>query len=223
MLVDDVWFKFEPGESYNVAGSEYLIKDSITSKYYPNVSAFLTREKKSENSFGVRASWDRLGNNYLDVVPANIPQLKGVPVSLSVWLWGNNSDIEVTALFTRGDGITYTASFGDLRFKGWRKRSLVLPDRVFKDNAFNKDPLMKYKFDRFRIFLNHREPVNNLFFFFDEFTINQAVDHGSYDGFELEKVISDEVEGTSSGGGAPGNANSETGDQSNDGEQSSGN
>ncbi len=222
-IISEVWFKFEPGEDFNLGGSDFLLKDDLTSKYYPNVSAFLAREKKSENSFGVRASWDRLSSNYLDIIPVNAPELRGVPISLSVWLWGNDSNIEVVALFTRGDGLTYAASFGTLNFKGWRKKSLELPNYVFRDNVSNREPLKKYKFDRFRIFVSPSQAVNDLFFFFDEFTVNQTVAHGSYDGFELEKVISDEIEGTSSGSnGSGGEQNAGGGDGSDGGEQGGG-
>ncbi len=189
------WFQFEPDENYSLEGSTFIIADNLKSSFYPNVPLFLNNEKKSENSLGIRASWDRIsGDNYIDIIPESTPEINGNPNRISIWIWGNKTDAEFTAIFTRGDGASYVASLGVLDYKGWEKKITDLPSHIFRGD-FNEDPNKIYKFDRFRIFLNHKKSkVNNLYFFIDQFTLSEEMTFINYDGFEIEKIIRKEIE-----------------------------
>ncbi len=229
--VSSVWFSFEPSESYEVLGSRFIINDKLSSKFYPSVPSFLQREGLSKNSFGVKASWDRFSNNFLDIIPQNIPSSKGVPTEFSMWLWGNDTNVEVVAIFTRPDGLSYSAPLGKLNFKGWKKKTVKLPAHIFKEGD-PRNPSRNYSFDRFRVFLGYDEPVNDLFFFFDNFVLTESVSHSRYDGYDLERIISQEIEdeqggqasnGTSGSSSSQANSDSDEESANEDSEETSGN
>ena len=186
------WFSFEPGEEFTVTGSRYFIEDESQVKYYDSVPNFLKQLKNSENSLGVRFSWDRRGENYADIVPAIPKYFDGRISRASLWGWGGNFRHDLYLIFERTDGYAYSVSMGKLDFYGWKRRSTSVPASISSTQKAAGD-VTRFRFTKFRVYSDPRERVNDIYVFLDNFDIEEDVRLIDFDGADLQKVIFEEL------------------------------
>ena len=189
------WYDFEPGDEFTTKGSQYTINSTVKMKYYQNTSAFLSQNKLSSNSLGVRFSWNRKANNYMDIIPAKKQEFEGAPTEVSLWVWGGNYMHELALLFARGDGYTRSLSVGSLDFYGWKKRKVLIPSDI-KNTIANIEKRRRFFFDKFRIYGNPMERVTDIYVFMDKMVGQESLALRNYDGYDLEEVIKKEVNDT---------------------------
>lgn len=194
------WFSFEPNEEFTVTGSRYFIEDKSQVKYYSNIPNFLRQLGGSENSLGVRFSWDRRGENYADIVPSSPKLFDGRIARASLWVWGGNFRHDLSLIFERTtDGYAYSVPMGKLDFYGWKRRTTSVPASISTKQRAAGD-VSRYSFTKFRVYSDPRERVNNIYVFLDNFDIEEQIKLTDFDGAELQKVIFEELGGTDSEG-----------------------
>ena len=195
-VIPQKWYLFEPDEQYTLDGSANFLEDRAEQKYYNNVSTFLSRTGNSENSLGVRFSWDRRGHNHVDIAPEKRIRYSGKIKSANVWVWGGGYRHSLALIFNRQDGYSYGVSLGQLNFNGWKRLSAEVPALVSKPTSLAGQG--KLFFNSFRVLAHPKEKVNDIYVFLDLMEVDEALDFSTYDGSDLEEIIFEELSGEAS-------------------------
>ncbi len=182
------WYQFEPNENYELVGSSYFIDDRKEVQYYTNVANFLEENSSSENSLGVKLSWDRRGSHFVDIIPESKHAVKGRLYRASLWAWGGNYGHELALIFSRKDGFTYGVSMGALDFYGWRHLTAGVPPVISTADRY-ADGEDTFKFQSFRVYTAPHERVNDIYVFLDKFEVDEEIIFNRYDGYDIEQLI----------------------------------
>ncbi len=190
-VLSSVWLSFEPEENFELTGSRYFVDEAKQVKYYENVPLFLKETGKSENSLGMRVSWDRRGYHFADLIPEKTNTYKGRLVKAGLWVWGGNYLHEIGLIFKRNDGYSYNVPLGNLAFYGWQRKESFLP-QVISSRSSYADSFDKFEFSNIRLYSHPNERVNNIYVFLDNFEIDESISFYSYDGYDIEDAIQKE-------------------------------
>ena len=126
-----------------VVGSKFSTKDfpktrfvPIQTKAYPLSDSTNGSEKQS---LGIRASFDKPGYNYIEIVPVEIAKdkdgndiQKPIPIpgratKFDLWVWTSMYDYDLKAEFVDHTGKVYVVDLGSLKHKGWKIYSAKVP------------------------------------------------------------------------------------------------
>jgi hypothetical protein len=197
-IVTEIWYNFEGDEAeFQFEMSSFGVKDKSGVRRYPHVPNGLGDSKNtSEESLGISASFERKGYNWIDIFPdpgKAKGKFPGQVKSVDMWVWGGNFLYRLEIILQDFRGYIYALPMGDLQYFGWRNKNISIPGSIPQDEPYA--PRTKgLRFKKFRIYSTPGERVDRFHCFFDYFKIVTDSYKEQYDGWELEKVIQNEVE-----------------------------
>lgn len=182
--------------SWHAVGSKFVTEGFPVLKYFdgmPHAVRVMNNNSASAKFMGLQVKFNRMGNNWVDIVPAKngenglepyeIP-FKGNIHRLDMWVWGAGYYYDMEILVRDCHGRVHTLPVGNLAFKGWKNLSVSIPANVLQSSRYlgNRNVL---NFVAFRIRTRPTEQVDDFYFFIDEFKALTNVFIDSYDGYEL--------------------------------------
>jgi hypothetical protein len=141
-------------------------------------------------AYGINAGFTRRGDNWLEIRPGRGGNPEPLPLEgrvevLSLWVWGSDYNYNLDACFIDSEGIEYRIPMGNLKFKGWRHVSAVIPKSIDQTRTTfpYRAPL---RLSKFIVTTNNRERADDFYIYFDDITIltHQNL-FQSYDGSDL--------------------------------------
>lgn len=156
---------------------------------------FPPSEGVSKGFFGVQAKFNRMGDNWFDIIPMvdgepyEIP-FKGQIARLDMWVWGSGYYYQLEMLVRDAEGRVHTLPIGWLNFKGWKNMGISIPTSIKQSTRYIGTP--GFSFVCFRVRSSPSERVDNFYFFIDELQALTNVFVDTYDGFQLLDASFDE-------------------------------
>lgn len=222
-IVSILWYNFEKDTDYvnpvtkqaepkfTFVGSHYLLKEKSEIFYVDNSPVGLgEKQSESQKSLGLKCNWERKGYNWVDLIPEESQgKLPGFVKSMDIWVWGANYNYDMQVFLEDYKGYIHDLDLGSLRYYGWRNLNTTIPNGIPQSEHYV--PRTKgLRFKKFRINTTPGERVVNFHIFLDYFKFVTDSYKQQYDGWELEKMITERSEGADSGeqkAPAAGNAN----------------
>jgi len=144
-------------------------------------------------AFAINGSFTQRGDNWLEVRPGRGGNPEPLPLpgrvqALSMWVWGSNFNYQLDAIFLDVEGIEHRVPMGNLRFRGWRNLTAVIPDSIkqLTDDQQTFPLRPELRLSRFIITTDIRERVDEFFIYFSDVTVLTHISlWESFDGFNL--------------------------------------
>jgi hypothetical protein len=197
-IVTIPWFNFENASEFTYEVSKFVkITNGVTNvtlkTYQSTPSGLGALANQTTNSLGISAAFIRKGFNWVDVKPATEQRpFDGLVKSLDMWVWGGNFNYNLEVHLHDYNDYQYVLSFGSLQFYGWQNLSVEIPNSI--PQTENYAPRTRgLTFDKFRIYTAPSERFDRFNVFFDYFKIVTDTFRDYYDGYEVEKVIANEI------------------------------
>ena len=141
---------------------------------------------------GVKAKFDRKGDNWFEVFPAasdgtlaEIPFL-GTVTQIDFWVWGANYLYRLEVLVRDAEGRVHVLKAGDLQFQGWRNVVINVPGYIKQHSKLRSGP-EAMTFIGFRIRSDANEAVDDFTVYFDQLKYTTNTLSNVYDGYDLRK------------------------------------
>lgn len=145
-------------------------------------------EEASKRFLGIQAKFNRMGDNWFDIIPTvdgkpyEIP-FKGQVARLDMWVWGSEYFYQMEILVRDAEGRVHTLPVGWLNFKGWKNMGVTIPSYIKQSTKYIGTD--GFTLVCFRIRTSPSERVDNFYFFLDEVQALTNVFVDSYDGYQL--------------------------------------
>ncbi|MEL5721031.1 MAG: flagellar filament outer layer protein FlaA [Treponemataceae bacterium] len=152
-------------------------------------------EDGSRGYLGVQTKFNRMGDNWFDLIPTidgepyEIP-FKGEVARLDFWVWGADYYYQLEVLVRDAEGRVHTLPIGWLNFKGWKNMGVKIPTHIKQSTRYLDDS--GFSLVCFRVRSSPSERVDNFYFFIDEIQALTNIFVNSYDGHELVNAAFDE-------------------------------
>lgn len=164
----------------------------------PNSVKYLLDEGVVGKVLGVEASFNRKGDNWVEIFPAtqdangkyvpyNLP-LKGDVDHLDVWVWGAGYSYNLDLLVRDAYGRVHAFEMGNLSYVGWRNIKTYLPTWLAQRSKF-RSGAKTVSFVGFRIRTDPQAPVDIFTIYFDQFKYLSNTFANVYDGYDLDSVV----------------------------------
>lgn len=181
-----------------VRGSKFIIEDSLEWKLVRGYPDTLYSKKQAEGKdlhiLGIKASFDRKGYNYLEVIPvtkdkngkivAKPIELPGMVKSIDLWVWGANFNYYIEVFLLDSRGINHRLFLGDLNFEGWKNLSVNIPSYIPQSRRYIPKREALY-LTKIVIWTRPNERVNDFYVYFDNLKVNTDTFISKFDGDEL--------------------------------------
>ena len=130
----------DPSNLWMVRGSRFVNDDLLDWEWvraWPEALHRTEPEDVTLRSLGIRAGFNRIGYNYLEIIPAQrndagelvartIP-VPGTAQSIDMWVWGSNRDYYIDVQLRDHRGIVHTLNVGDIKYRGWENIFVDVP------------------------------------------------------------------------------------------------
>jgi len=126
--------------------SDQGLVDSELVKAWPDALYRDPPEGQDVRSLGIHAAFDRMGYNYLEIIPAktddsgnlvsNPIRIPGKVQTMDMWVWGSNRDFYIEAQLRDYRGIVHTVQFGNIDFRGWHNIRMTVPTSIPQDVVY---------------------------------------------------------------------------------------
>jgi len=141
-------YGYRQNHRWIVRGSKFITDGYPKSgliKTFPEALFPRASENNEYKSLGIQAMFDRMGYNYLELIPVadqdgedGQPVPEGIPLpgrvkSLDMWFWGSNYRYYVEVHIMDYRGITHQLKLCDLDYTGWRNHTLEIPSYIPQD------------------------------------------------------------------------------------------
>jgi len=183
-----------PSESlWAVYGSKFITADMPEYswvKTWPDALYRIEPEGADLRSLGVRASYDRMGYNFLEFVPVEeqdgelVP--RGIPIPgrvrhLDMWVWGSNYDYYIELHLRDFRGMVHVLKLGDIGFMGWRDLRIEIPTWIPQGVTYV--PQFKgLELVKIVLWTRPEEKVDGFFVYFDEIKVETDLFEAPFDG-----------------------------------------
>jgi hypothetical protein len=150
-------------------------------------------EGRDVRSFGVQASFDRLGYNYLEFIPVEDdpdqdgnPIPKGIPIpgrvkNMDLWAWGSNHNYYMDVHLRDYRGIIHVLRLGYLNYRGWQNLKVTIPSYIPQDVVYV--PQRKgLELVKLVLWTEPDERVDGFYFYVDEIKVFTDLFESPFDG-----------------------------------------
>lgn len=206
MIIDKFDTPDECEWTWKVQASRFVSKDQEKGIQYPILSYFngipnsLRPYHDNPNealALGVKAKFDRKGENWFEVYPeykdktaANgLPlreiEFKGTVSKLDFWVWGAGYLYYLEAIVRDANGVVHVIPAGSLNFNGWRNVVLTVPTNIVQHSKLRSGP-RNLTFVGFRVRADAKENVDDFVIYFDQLRYTTNTLANIYDGFDLK-------------------------------------
>jgi len=162
-------------------------------------------QKEDIFSLGVNASFDRLGYNYIDLIPTvkgegdklkEAPiEIEGLSSRIDLWVWGGKYNLNLEIMVEDYRGRRHTLNVGSLDYSGWRNLSVAIPKSI--PQTSKQDPHFRpLKLIKMVVRTAPDEKVDNFYIYFDQLRVMTDRFEHYYDGKNLtSQTAIDEIWG----------------------------
>jgi len=139
-----------------------------------------------ENVLGIKASFDRKGYNYIEIIPKGPIPMEGLVKEIDLWVWGGNFRYRLELQLIDYKDYVHVMDCGWLNYIGWRNIRLKIPGHIPQGEKYI--PRLKpLRFKSFKL-LAHPGERNDIFYvYFDRMQIQTDVFLSRFDGDKLVK------------------------------------
>lgn len=139
---------------------------------------------------GVKAAFDRKGDNWFEVYPSQGDGLYEIPfvgtvTQIDFWVWGANYSYNLEVLIRDADGRVHVLNAGKLDFQGWRNVVLNVPGYI-RQHSRLRSGRKDLSFVGFRIRSDSNEAVDDYVIYFDQLKYTTNTLSNVYDGYDLK-------------------------------------
>ncbi len=187
----------DPSSQWMVRGSRFVNDDLLDWEWvrtWPEALHRTEPEGVTLRSLGVRGGFDRIGYNYLEIIPAQedgngelVPRaipLPGTALSLDLWVWGSNRSYYVDVQLRDHRGIVHTLRMGDINFRGWENIFVDIPTWI--PQAVTYVPQRRgLELVKLVLWTRPNERVNEFYVYLDELRVVTNLAEDYWDGEEL--------------------------------------
>ncbi|MBR5867312.1 MAG: flagellar filament protein FlaA [Spirochaetaceae bacterium] len=163
----------------------------------PSSMAYLRKEGTEPKVLGVKAVFDRKGDNWFEVYPS-VTNDKGETVNYEIpfvglvsqvdfWVWGANYLYFLEILVRDAEGRVHVLPACDMGFEGWRNVVVNIPTYIRQQSRLRSGP-ETMSFVGFRVRTDPNEFVDDFVIYFDDLKYTTNVLKNIYDGYELRKL-----------------------------------
>ncbi len=187
----------DPSSLWMVRGSRFVNNDLLDWEWvraWPEALHRTEPEDVTLRSLGIRAGFNRIGYNYLEIIPAQenedgelvartIP-LPGTAQSIDMWVWGSNRDYYVDIQLRDHRGIVHTLRVGDINYRGWDNIFVDVPTWIPQQVSYVPQ---RRGLELVKIVLWTRptERVNEFYVYLDELRVVTNLAEDYWDGEQL--------------------------------------
>lgn len=187
----------DPSNLWMVRGSRFVNDDLLDWEWvraWPEALHRTEPEDVTLRSLGIRAGFNRIGYNYLEIIPAQenedgelvartIP-LPGTAQSIDMWVWGSNRDYYVDVQLRDHRGIVHTLRVGDVNYRGWDNIFVDVPTWIPQQVSYVPQ---RRGLELVKIVLWTRptERVNEFYVYLDELRVVTNLAEDYWDGEQL--------------------------------------
>ncbi|MDR1894339.1 MAG: flagellar filament outer layer protein FlaA [Spirochaetales bacterium] len=180
-----------------VRGSKFITEGFPRQTYasaWPTALHGVNREGRDFQVLGINARFDRLGYNYLEIIPvkqddngntvANPLQIPGRAKSIDLWVWGSRFDYYIEVDVEDYTGVVWTLNLGNINFTGWRNMRAEIPPYIPQSEVYI--PTLKtLRLVKVRLWTRPYERVANFFVYFDQIKVLTDTYESYFDGDSL--------------------------------------
>ncbi|TVR30785.1 MAG: flagellar filament outer layer protein FlaA [Spirochaetaceae bacterium] len=187
----------DPSNLWMVRGSRFVNDDLLDWEWvraWPEALHRTEPEDVTLRSLGIRAGFNRIGYNYLEIIPAQenedgelvartIP-LPGTAQSIDMWVWGSNRDYYIDVQLRDHRGIVHTLRVGDINYRGWDNIFVDVPTWIPQQVSYVPQ---RRGLELVKIVLWTRptERVNEFYVYLDELRVVTNLAEDYWDGEQL--------------------------------------
>lgn len=185
-----------PEVKWIVRGSKFLDPESLDYGYveaWPEALFSKTDDTSQIKSFGITAAFDRVGYNYLEIIPCLEVEgeLKPTPLglpgqvkSIGMWVWGSNYNYYLEVHLLDNRGIKHVLFLGDLSFVGWKNLFVQIPNAIPQTRRHTGTEA-RLKITKFVIWTRPNESAIGFYIFLDHLKVLTDTFIEKFDGDEL--------------------------------------
>jgi hypothetical protein len=184
-------------QQWIVTGSKFAAQGFPQSAFVKTWPDALFRKEpagKDLRSLGIHAKFDRLGYNYIEIIPAKkdqngtlVPdpiQIPGRLKSLDVWMWGSYHSYYMEVQLRDYRGIVHVLRLGTLDFRGWQDLNVNIPSSIPQTVTYI--PSTKgLHLVKFVIWTLPNQPVNDFYTYMNQIKIMTDTFESPWDGETL--------------------------------------
>lgn len=188
---------------WKVQASRFVSKEGDVQypiiNYFTGISNSLVpyhKDPASAKVLGVKAKFDRKGENWFEVYPEykDIQDKNGNPIreiplvgtlsQLDFWVWGAHYQYYLEVLLRDAAGIVHVIPVGTMNFNGWRNFIVPISGNILQHSPMRSGP--KYlALMGFRVRADAKENVDDFTIYFDQIKYTTNSLDNVYDGFSL--------------------------------------
>lgn len=193
---DEGQYDYRQNHRWIVSGSKFVTQDLPRYgwiKSWPSALYRIEPENADLRSFGVQASFDRMGYNYLEIIPVEDqddsdgnPVPKGISIpgrvkNLDLWAWGSNHDYYLDIHLQDYRGIVHVLRMGELNYRGWQNLKVTIPSSIPQDVVYV--PQRKgLELVKLVLWTRPTEKVDGFYVYFDEIKVFTDIFESPFDG-----------------------------------------
>ncbi|MCR4939140.1 MAG: flagellar filament outer layer protein FlaA [Treponemataceae bacterium] len=205
ILIDDFDRQDEMDWTWSVLASKYVHVGDVESDQYPkygfvegipnSLRAYRDPEDETEPLvFGVQVWYDRKGDNWMEIFPADKETgelheivLSGNVTQIDFWVWGANYLYSLDMIVRDCNGSVHVLPATVLSFNGWKNIVVQIPTWL-KQQSRLRSIQDNMKFLGFRITADPNEYANDFAVYFDRIRYTTNTLNTIYDGYDLRNA-----------------------------------
>lgn len=213
---------------WTVQASKFVHKGSLEGDVYPkcgyvpgipnSLRAYRTDDDTTPLVFGAQVSYDRKGDNWLEIYPAdpasekdpkepyceereafcdpNNPEPSGINLSgdvtqIDFWVWGSNYNYALDLIVRDCNGAVHVLPATTMNFEGWRNIVVQIPSWLKQETRL-RSVADNMKFLGFRVTANPGEYAKDFTIYFDRIRYTTNTLNTVYDGYDLRHPTFDQ-------------------------------
>jgi len=183
-----------------VQGSKFSTKDypqlSVV-RAWPDGLVGRNKENKDYYALGVHGKFDRMGYNYIEIIPGKkgsdgkvTPSplvIPGRARSIDLWVWGANFNYYLEVHVRDFQGVDHVLPLGDLKFIGWKNLGVSVPGNIPQ----SRNTVPRYQgleIVSFVLWTRPTEKVEDFYVFLDQVKVLTDIFEIRFDGDNLADV-----------------------------------
>lgn len=187
-------FDTEQDWTWDVHASRFVAEGFPIMKTFTGMPNSLKAYRKSSDPeplvIGVKAAFDRKGDNWFEVYPKKGDERYEIPfmgtvTQMDFWVWGANYNYVLEVLIRDSEGRVHVLDAGSLQFQGWRNIVLNIPGYISQHSRL-RSGRPDLTFVGFRVRSSINEAVDDYVIYFDQIKYTTNTLANIYDGYELK-------------------------------------
>lgn len=187
-------FDTEQDWTWDVHASRFVADGYPIIKTFTGMPNSLKAYRKSGDPdplvLGVKAAYDRKGDNWFEVFPKKGDERYEIPfmgtvTQMDFWVWGANYNYTLEVLIRDSEGRVHVLKAGSLQFQGWRNIVINIPGYISQHSRL-RSGRPDLTFVGFRVRSSVNEAVDDYVIYFDQIKYTTNTLSNIYDGYELK-------------------------------------